>query len=76
MSLRDWHIKNILRALRECGMEPGEITDGLQAIRDQYAHELAEKIRAKDWEGPCANGCCSGDSPEAAADLIDPEVTE
>jgi hypothetical protein len=37
------------------------------------AHELAEKIRKHDWEYACGQGCCPGDGPEEAADLIDPE---
>lgn len=74
--IRDWHVKNINRALRESGMDPEEIAGGLQAVRDLHAHELAEKIRKVEvgsLPSPGDHQHFVRFGFNRAADLIDPE---
>jgi hypothetical protein len=60
-------------ALRRAGWTEGQIVSGLRGHRDAYAHELAEKIRnseeLRDYTDDHMDDC------NAAADLIDPEVS-
>lgn len=76
MSLRERRIRSIRRTLRECGMSPEEIEYGIQAIKDQHAHELAQSIRdlCADEFDP-GDGVCPLNALEAAR-FIDPEVTK
>jgi hypothetical protein len=45
----------------------------LDQVLNEHAHELAEKIRNHDWDEGCAGVGCCADTPDMAADLIDPE---
>lgn len=87
---RDLHedaLDNLTKALRnavanrfgEYGWE--ECEQVAEAILRQHAHELAEEIRARALESwdemkPLAYAEGREDGLQAAADLIDPEVTE
>lgn len=44
-------------------------------VLKEAAHEAAERIRLHDWDEGCAGVGCCADTPQEAADLIDPEVS-
>ncbi|MEU3986096.1 hypothetical protein AB0F77_39570 [Streptomyces sp. NPDC026672] len=52
-----------------------ELSELLDDLLRAHAHELAEKIRAHTWSAGCTGVGCCADTPDMAADLIDPEVS-
>lgn len=73
LGMRAWRVRNIDRALRETGMDPDEIEAGLQAIRDDHAHSLAELQRdaIRKTDDPVFYESEAG----WLVDVIDPDVS-
>lgn len=66
------NIEAILIGLFSVAHTPEQAQHAAREVMRQYAHELAEKIRAHEWRECCGAGC--SDLAPAGADLIDPEV--
>jgi hypothetical protein len=74
LDMRAWNVQNITRTLREAGMDPEAIEEGLQAIRDTHAHRLAHQQR--NWDAEAAGYTDPQMAVYAAADLVDPDVDQ